>query len=361
MVFSPEKVKSFSLPRQYPEISCEPCGGDGRIAATEGYRVDLYESWMRGKFGPAGDLYSRIVLSLCIVIVIVVLRRLVLALVHRRTQDVGTRYRWRKATSYVGFAFTLFAVGGVWLKGVKALSTFLGLLTAGIAIALREPIVNLAGWGFIMWRRPFEVGDRIQIGEHSGDVIDTRIFQFSLLEIGNWVDSDQSTGRIINIPNGKVFSETLANYTMGFNFIWDEVPVLVTFESDWEKAKEILTGIADRHGASFSRNAERQIKQAASMYLIFFNKLTPIVYTSVRDCGVLLTIRYLTEPKKRRGNVQAIWEDILREFKKCDDIDFAYPTQRFYANATEGKTGARAGGDRSAPPLDPSLNPSPGG
>ena len=317
--------------------------------------MDLFKSWMSGKFGPAGDLYYRIALSLCIVIAIMVLRRLVLAIVYRNTKNVGTHYRWRKATSYAGFAFTFFAVGGVWLRGVKALSTFLGLLTAGIAIALREPIVNLAGWGFIMWRRPFQVGDRIQIGEHSGDVIDTRIFQFSLLEIGNWVDSDQSTGRIINIPNGKVFSETLANYTMGFNFIWDEVPVLITFESDWEKAKNILTGIADRHGASFSRDAERQIKKAASKYLIFFSKLTPIVYTAVRDCGVLLTIRYLTEPKKRRGNVQAIWEDILREFKKCDDIDFAYPTQRFYDNAAEGKPGARAGGGRSAPPLDPAA------
>lgn len=71
----------------------------------------------------------------------------------------------------------------------------------------------------------------------------------------------------------------------------------------------------------------------------FYSKLTPVAYTSVMDCGVLLTIRYLTAPRQRRGSSEAIWEEILREFARCDDIDFAYPTQRFYQNPIEGKPG----------------------
>jgi hypothetical protein len=63
------------------------------------------------------------------------------------------------------------------------------------------------------------------------------------------------------------------------------------------------------------------------------------VYTSVQDCGVLLTIRYLIEPRKRRWSEQAIWEDILEAFAGRPDIDFAYPTQRFYNNVLEGKQG----------------------
>ncbi|NIP82375.1 MAG: mechanosensitive ion channel, partial [Gemmatimonadetes bacterium] len=87
------------------------------------------------------------------------------------------------------------------------------------------------------------VGDRIQIGAHAGDVIDQRIFQFIVLEIGNWVDADQSTGRIIHIPNGLVFREPLANYTRGMQYIWNEIRVLVTFESNWKRAKQILDEI----------------------------------------------------------------------------------------------------------------------
>lgn len=75
--------------------------------------------------------------------------------------------------------------------------------------------------------------------------------------------------------------------------------------------------------------------------MIFYSRLTPIVYTSVKDCGVLLTIRYICEPRRRRDSEQAIWEDVLKEFAGCPDIDFAYPTQRFYNNVLEGKEGTR--------------------
>ena len=75
--------------------------------------------------------------------------------------------------------------------------------------------------------------------------------------------------------------------------------------------------------------------------MIYYSKLTPTVYTSVEDSGVLLTLRYLCEPRKRRDTEQAIWEDVLTEFSRCDDIDFAYPTQRFYDNILEGKPGTK--------------------
>jgi small-conductance mechanosensitive channel len=246
----------------------------------------------------------------------------------------------------------------IWFQGMGSLSTMIGLLSAGVAIALKDALVNLAGWLFIVWRRPFEVGDRIEVGDVAGDVIDLRIFQFTLMEIGNWVQADQSTGRIIHVPNGRVFTQTLANYSKGFQYIWDEVGVLVTFESDWEKAKQILLDIATRHAEHLSSEAEQRVREVSKKFMIFYSKLTPIVYTSVEDCGVLLTLRFLTEPQKRRGRMEAIWEDVLRAFSQQDDIDFAYPTQRFYFNAREGKTGTipRAGGRGGA--VDPTT---PGG
>jgi small-conductance mechanosensitive channel len=221
------------------------------------------------------------------------------------------------------------------------MGTFLGLLSAGIAIALKDPLVNMVAWGFILIRQPFKVGDRIQIGKVSGDVIDIRLFQFSIIEIGNWVDAEQSTGRIIHIPNGVVFTEPQANYTAEFQYIWNEIPVLITFESDWKKAKQILTDIINHHGVMLSNEAEKQLIEAAKKFLIFYSKLTPIVYTSVKDSGVMLTLRYMCNPRERRSIEEKIWEDILIEFAKHTDIDFAYPTQRFYNNSTEGKAGTK--------------------
>lgn len=209
------------------------------------------------------------------------------------------------------------------------LATYLGLLSAGLAVALKDPITNIAGWVFIIWRRPFEVGDRIQIGDHAGDVIDQRIFQLTLLEIRNWVDADQSTGRIIHIPNGKIFTQEQANYTKAFSYIWDEIPVMVTFESNWRKAKEALQEIADAQD-DLQEAARERIREASQKYLIYYNKLTPRVYTSVRDSGVLLTIRYLCEPRGRRARQESMWEAILDRFNAAPDIDLSYPTQRFY-------------------------------
>ena len=156
----------------------------------------------------------------------------------KRTEDVYSRYRWRKTQDYITFVIGLFIISSIWIDEFKSLITFFGLLSAGIAIALKDPVTDLAGWLFILWRKPFDVGDRIQIGDHAGDVIDIRIFQFTIIEIGNWVDADQSTGRILHIPNSKIFMEVLANYSIGFNYIWHEIGVMVTFERRLEKSKE---------------------------------------------------------------------------------------------------------------------------
>lgn len=304
--------------------------------------MDAITQWLQTTFSLSPEIQSRLFGSAAAIVLLWAVRRIVLFVARRRYEDVRTRYRWQKTSQYFAVAIGLLIVGRIWFEGIQSLATIVGLASAGIAIALRDLIVNLAGWVFIMWRRPFAVGDRIQLGHHAGDVIDLRIFQFTLLEIGNWVNADQSTGRLIHVPNGKVFTEMLANYTKGFAYIWNEIPVTVTFESNWEKAKQILTDIAEKHGAHLSESAAEQIRQVARQFMIFYSTLTPIVYTSVADFGVTLTLRYMVDPRQRRGSAQSIWEDILREFRQHNDIDFAYPTQRFYDNRLEGKEGARA-------------------
>jgi small-conductance mechanosensitive channel len=302
--------------------------------------MNTVREWLEITLGLAPQTQDRLASSLVIVLGMWLARRLVLRIVWNRTGDVRTRYRWQKTTSYILVPLGLLIVGRIWFEAFGPVATFLGLVSAGVAIALKDLLVNVAGWVFILWRRPFEVGDRIEIGDYAGDVIDIRLFQFSLIEIGNWVAADQSTGRIVHVPNGKVLTEFTANFTKGFQYIWNELPVLVTFESNWKRAKQIMAEIADRHGSHLTEAAERKIRDVSSRFMIFYQALTPIVYTSVADSGVLLTLRYLCEPRQRRSSEEAIWEEILEAFAACDDIDFAYPTRRFYDNRLEGKPGA---------------------
>jgi small-conductance mechanosensitive channel len=291
--------------------------------------------WIRTVLNLNAELQNKLLSSLLVVLVLWLLRLVTVFWVDRRAEDDRLRYQWRKTSAYIAVPLGIFLLFRIWIEKLQPLATFLGLVSAGVAVALRDPLVNLAGWIFILWRRPFEVGDRVQIGEHAGDVIDLRIFQFTILEIGRWVASDQSTGRILHIPNGKVFSEVLANYSKGFEYIWNEIPVLVTFESDWEKAKALLQGVADRHAAHLSELAEERVRRAARRFMIRYATFTPTVYTIVEPSGVLLTVRYLCQPRRRRSSAQAIWEDVLRTFADHADIEFAYPTQRFYDRRRE--------------------------
>jgi small-conductance mechanosensitive channel len=297
--------------------------------------------WLQ-QLGLSPDMQRRVVGTLLTLLGLWLFRRIVLAVAYRRFRDPWTRYRWRKATTYVAVAVGILLVGRYWISGLGALATFLGLLSAGLAIALKDLVANVAGWAYILWRRPFEVGDRVQIGHHAGDVIDIGVLQCTLNEIGVWVQADQSTGRLVHIPNGRVLADAVANYHQGFPYLWHEIPVQITFESNWRKAKEILTGIAARHAEHLTDEAERNLLEASRKYLIAYAKLTPIVYTKVVEDGVRLTIRYLVEPRRRRGTEQAMWEDILDEFTRSSDIEFGYVTRRGFAHHLEAKPALRA-------------------
>ncbi len=288
-------------------------------------------------------IQDKIVISIAIILLLSALRWITLRVIQHRIdrKRLHARYQWRKGSAYATIFLGILIVGRIWIQDMHAIVTYLGLLSAGIAIALKDPIVNFVGWFFILWRRPFQVGDRIQIGGIAGDVIDQRLFEFLLMEVGNWVHADQSTGRIIHIPNGRIFTDPVANYNKGFRYLWNEVLVLLTFESNWGKAKAILQRIAEEQSLHLRDDARQGVREAGKTYLLYYTHLTPTVYTSVEDSGVLLTIRHLCRPTERRDSSQAIWESILREFARHDDIDFAYPTQRFFDNRSEGKPGVK--------------------
>lgn len=282
------------------------------------------------------DTGYNLVATVAVILIIWLARLVAVRLIVRKLEEEKEQYKWRKYLTYISVFVGLLVVGRIWFEALESLATFLGLLSAGLAIALREPITDLAGWLFILSRKPFDMGDRIEIGQVRGDVIDLRIFKFTVLEIGNWVHADQSTGRVVHVPNHKVFSEPLANYTSDFEFIWNELEVLVTFESDWKKAKAILQEIAERHLEDFVDRAREQVRRASKSYLIHYRYLTPIVYTDVRESGIMLTIRHLSDPRRRRSLSQSIWEDLLEAFDKEEQIDLAYPTMRIYRRDEPG-------------------------
>jgi small-conductance mechanosensitive channel len=220
-------------------------------------------------------------------------------------------------------------VATLWVEG-SGIPTYIGFLTAGLAIALSDVLKNLAGWLYIVIRRPFRLGERIEVRGHKGDVVDIRAFRFTLFEIGTErVDAEQPTGRLLHMPNGTLFTEPVANYTEGFRHLWLEIPVLITFESDWEEAELLLSQVIEEVAPDRSEVAAgMELRKSADHYRIGLTMLDPVVFVTVRQSGILLTARVVAAVGRTRIMEQEIWKGFLRAIADRPDIELAYPTIR---------------------------------
>lgn len=262
------------------------------------------------------------------IIVVYLCMFLAFRIINRVVEDVNRRHKARRAALYVATAVVLVVVALIWAKQLATLPLILSVTAAGLVVALGDAILSVAGWFFILVRRPYGVGDRVKLGSVTGDVIDIRLFETTLLEVGEWVSAEQSTFRLVHCPNNTLFRAPIWNYTSGFPFIWDEMDVTVTFESDWDKARQIMLERAMKGADEMQQRVESSLKRLTKKYPIKYSKLTPAVYVRIVDNGVKLTLRYLTDARRRRIVGDELSRGILEEFGTRDDINFAYPTTR---------------------------------
>lgn len=278
--------------------------------------------------GDLTDFYIRVAQTIIVILIGYLLVAVLVKFTNRRVKDLKARHTLRKNIAYFVTVLIILIIIFFWFHKLSSFTIFLGVASAGVALALQEALLCVAGWFLIMFKHPYEVGDRIELSGVKGDVIDIRLFQTSLLEIQNWVEADQSTGRIVNIPNSAVFKKEHYNYNRGFEFIWNEIKILITFESDIKKAEEIMLA----HGRELAGNMEDLVKRKIDVmtrrYMIYYDKLSPIVYTNIKDSGVELSLRYLTETKKRRSTHDTLCRSILEDFSKESSVNFAYTTYR---------------------------------
>ncbi len=277
------------------------------------------------------NIFKSILILIPIQIVLFFVRRFINSL----SLPLQKKHQYRKKATLAGTLLFLILLIPLWAGTSQQFVTVLSVIGAGIALALHEVLLNMAGWIYITLRQPFRTGDRIELGDVKGDVIDIRLFSAILLEVGNWVDAEQSTGRVVNLPNGQIFRKPLYNYTKGFEYIWNEFSILVTFESNWEAAKAILNKQGEFLSQEIQGEVQKKIDRMARKYLIYYKQFSSIVYTKVEESGVKLTLRYLTDAKQRRAGEDTIARKVLAEIHQASDIEFAYPTIRYYQRSDD--------------------------
>jgi len=242
-----------------------------------------------------------------------------------RLSDSKTRYGFRKAVSLILIILIMAVLLRIWVPNPQVLLVAYGVVAAGLAVALQDLVKNLAGSIAIFLGGIFKVGNRIEINGVTGDVIDIGLFNTTLLEIQNWVAADQATGRILTVPNGTVLNKPIKNYTKQHQYLWDEMTVVVTSESDWSSAMELLVVIGKEHTEEFIEKADRSLSNLERYYYVEGHVLEPNVYVKPALNGYALTLRYVVDAWKRRSTSSNIWGHTIRVFDEHGQI-FIAPT-----------------------------------
>ena len=232
-------------------------------------------------------------------------------LLKRRINDVAIRYKAQKGVEVVGYVLiVLMILLSFTVENLEDYTIIIGLFTAGITFTLQELILSIAGSFYIFFVRVYKPGDRIEINGIKGDVIDIDSIYTTLMEMGEWVSSDNYSGRIVKISNAFVFKGPIKNYSMDFPFVWDELNILITYGSDVEMAKKIVLDTASELLFDYTKNSLAKWKEMVERYYIENATLEPTIAVSLTDNWIVLNLRYITDYKLRRMTKQNLYQEI---------------------------------------------------
>jgi small-conductance mechanosensitive channel len=247
-------------------------------------------------------------------------------IITARDPSPKEHYRLYRLLNTVITVFSAVGIIGFWSKIFQHKGQFWGLIGAGLAISLREPLLSIAGRIAIFAGHMYSGGDRIQINSLSGDVIDIGFFYTRMMEIGNWIHGDQYSGRTIQFANAQVFGTPVFNYTRTFGYIWDEVAIPVTYSSNVQAISEILKRVGQEYTQQFLKGAEAQVEKMQRYFMVPAFEVRPDVYMKVTDNYIELTLRYIVDPKQRRKASSFINAEVFRQLRERDDIQIGSTT-----------------------------------
>jgi small-conductance mechanosensitive channel len=266
----------------------------------------------------SNNLYRKLILSGLVLVLNALLSQGILRFALARFPDDSPLfYTVRKATGYFITILTAILLFAIWVQRLGDLTVALGILAAGLAFALQEVIGSIAGWLTILSGRPFTIGDRIETGGIRGDVVDVGVLRTTVMEIGNWLHGDHNNGRIVTLSNAFIFKEPLYNYSAHLRYVWDEVLVPVTYESNWQRAVEIMQEAAKEHPAyqELLPKAEQQRRAARRKLAVRLTSLEPRTFIKLTDNWIELGVVYPVDTDLRRKFRSEISQRMLREFE----------------------------------------------
>lgn len=237
-----------------------------------------------------------------------------------------TRYSFRKTVSIIYLVVLAAVVLNIWIETTQSLLVSYGIIAAGLAVALQDIFKNFFGGVVIFVTGMYRVGDRVEMDSKMGDVIDIDVLYTTLMEMGEWMSGDQATGRLTMIPNGYVLSGLVNNYTKDHPFLWDEISIPITYDSDWREAVTMILSVVRRETDDVGREAERSISSLEEKYYLPRKVTEPAVFVTMTDNWINFNIRYVTVVRERRMTKDRLSRRILEQIEGSENIKLASTT-----------------------------------
>lgn len=267
---------------------------------------------------------QKIVLAGMLISLVLSANRISRRLVDRKIEDKTTVFNFNRiANLFAGLLILLIILSSLFANWYATLVSF-GIISLILGFALQNPITSFFGWLYILIRKPFEVGDRIRIGNVYGDVINVSYFDTTLWEFrGDYLSGDHPSGRIIRFANSKVFSEYVYNYSWPlFPFIWNELSLFITYESDFKFTTATVQRVVETEiGESMVRRVKRfkKILRETPVDELDVNEYPSVILKAHENSWIEVTVRYLVEPKSSGRVKKKLFVAVMDELKKHPD------------------------------------------
>jgi small-conductance mechanosensitive channel len=275
---------------------------------------------------PYLGIIRKLLSSLLVLVLMMVTHRVLRNVLKSRVKDLAQVHTLnmlvRNSIFLVGSAVVLL----IWLGAGSDLTVAMGILGAGIAFASQEVIGSFAGYVNIVTGNLFRIGERVRIGNVTGDVLDVSILRTTVMEIGEWVQADQYTGRLVTVANRVVFSDPVFNYTQHWPYLWDEITIPITYNSDWRRAGDLMVEHGREYTAHLQAQAEAQLRSLRNTYPVHKATVEPTLYLVMTDNWIELTLRYVVEAQARRQVKAQLHRELLQHFESEAGITVASAT-----------------------------------
>ena len=266
-------------------------GSLAAILITVYYSVELLnvETW--GKFIP---FIRKLSLSLFSITIIFLLSKIISKIINTQIQSEGDRYNLLRITRFLAIVFSLIVTASFLFQNLYTAAATFGLITLVLGFALQAPITSFIAWVYLIFRRSYLVGDRIQLNGMRGDVVEISYLDTTILECsGDYLGNDRRSGRIIRFPNSLILREEIINYSgPDIPFIWNETPLQIAYTSDLQFVENCLLE------AALNDFQERYPKLANDKPTFW----APAVYFRINSYAWMeAVISYPVEPKDTTG------------------------------------------------------------